>query len=225
MIMSRAIWCLFCFSLLVAHAPHASASPRSGEQQSARFGIGARTGPGITWWAGQDASSEQAEASSKVGFHVTAFATADLATWFSIQPEFMFVTKGVNQELVQASGAGHISISYLEIPVLGRLMYRYQSLEPYLVAGPALGLLIACRDELDGDVGDCRDTSKTFDPGIVLGAGIAIRLPWEGALILDVRYDMSLVSRSSRTPELDLRNRAVLFSIGYSHRLSGADPH
>jgi hypothetical protein len=146
-----------------------------------------------------------------------------MTSWLSIQPELMFVTKGVNQELLQATGAGHITISYLEIPVLARVMYSYQSLETHFVAGPALGLAMACRDELAGDIGDCRDTTKTFDPGFVLGAGIAIKLPWQSALVLEARYDMSLVSRSSRTPEPDLRNRAVLFSIGYSHRLGGAD--
>jgi hypothetical protein len=189
-----------------------------------RLSLGARTGPGVSWWAGRDANDDQTRSSSKIGFHLAAFATTEITSWFSVQSELMFVTKGVNTELVQAATSGHITISYFEIPVLARVAYRHRAFEPFVVVGPALGIVTACSSELAGDVGDCRDTSKTFDPGIVLGAGIAISLPWEDALVLDVRYDMSLVSRSSRTPEPDLRNRAVLFSIGYSHRL-GVNGH
>jgi hypothetical protein len=83
-----------------------------------------------------------------------------------------------------------------------------------------LAFMLDCDIELD-DVGDCTDGNKTMDFGMVIGVGVALEMPWPGSVTLDMRYEHGLVIIDDMAPIQDYKNRALLFSIGYSHRLGG----
>ena len=71
---------------------------------------------------------------------------------------------------------------------------------------------------------NCFEVVKKIDLGAVVGLGIAVMLPWRASIAFEVQYDHALISHFDREGlEADYKNRALLFSIGYSHRLGGAD--
>ncbi len=186
--------------------------------------IGGWLGPNVTWFAGADASGEGVTSVRRTGFAAAVEARSRLRPWLSAAFGVGFSTKGAKSEF-RSGRSGDFRSGYVLVPLLVQLApYRLGRLEPYLLAGPEIGFMVDC----DGDDGvnvtvDCTGTTKLIDPGLVVGGGFAIVLPWPGTVRFEARYEHGLISIDDRDLEQDIKNRAVLFSVGYSHRLGGSD--
>ncbi len=67
--------------------------------------------------------------------------------------------------------------------------------------------------------------TRDIDLGAIVGLGAAVTLPWHAVIALEVQYRHGLISNfESDDIEADYKNRALLFSIGYSHRLGETEP-
>lgn len=184
--------------------------------------VGGWLGPSLAWFGGADTGGESLTMSRRSGFAVALEGRFSLLSWLSTATGLVFTTKGAKAEFRSGRSGGFRS-GYISIPLLLEIApYRMGYVKPYFFAGPELALMAMCDLDDGFNVGDCKDTSKLLDPGLVVGGGVAVSLPWPGMLRFEARYVHGLISIDDTDFDVDSRNRAVLFSIGYSHRIGGA---
>jgi opacity protein-like surface antigen len=139
---------------------------------------------------------------------------------FGIQPELLFVRRGAEAEY-EGLVVGVFQLSYLEVPVLGRVLFPLSGpVSPYIVAGPRLGLLLSAETtDANGNVRDSSDSTNTFDFGFSAGAGAVFQVSSRVMLSLEGRYDQSLMNRLDFEGEEvtnDQRHRAFFLMLGVS---------
>lgn len=127
-------------------------------------------------------------------------------------------------------GEVEVGLDYVEIPVVARVDMgkRGGSLLPYVFGGPAFGWKVRCGVVVAGSGGpsetrcddltqDLERTIRSYDMGIVLGAGLDFVLPRRiGVVNLDARYTGGLSKIGEGADALDIRNRAFSLMLGYS---------
>ena len=156
---------------------------------------------------------------SKLGLCAGGFITFTIAGMFAIQPEVLFTMKGTKGEL---SGLEYkISLSYLEIPVLAKLLITTPGMiKPCLFAGPSLAIKLSGKEKVtyDGTTyyeGDL-EGYKDIDFGLIIGAGIDFGLGAAGGKItVDLRYNLGFTNISDWAGE-DVKNGAFSLMAGYS---------
>lgn len=123
-----------------------------------------------------------------LGFVGGGLAKINTNPQFSIQPELLVTLKGAQQD---EGGNEKLKLTYLEIPVLG--VYNFptsSSTKPYILAGPALGILISAKAGED----DFKDNVNSTDFGFVLGGGVGFPAGENGKVVLDGRYAVGLAN-------------------------------
>ena len=144
--------------------------------------------------------------SAMPGFAIGGFFSYQFNERFSIQPEIFFTTKGAKINTIGDLELVNMFI-YFEFPVLAKMtFYSERRVKPAIFVGPALALKYFALNNT-GVLEDIRST----DFGLIFGAGVEF---WK--LSFDVRYNRGLVSFDKSEDELDLKNSAVSFMIGYS---------
>ncbi|WP_460673360.1 porin family protein [Larkinella ripae] len=127
----------------------------------------------------------------RIGFHVGVFTQIPVGSFFAIQPELQYTTKGVsaNYNLLGANGRNTFKLNYVELPVLATFKLG-NSVD--LQAGPYASYLINSKVTTDGDLGADyrninRDNFNAFDYGIAGGLNI-----YFGTVLLGLRYGQGL---------------------------------
>ncbi len=217
-----ALW--FAVVVWLSSSTHAWAQGPGPEALSKRIEIGAWVAPTISWFAGEGADTDAIVSERRFALGAGMEVSWALNSWLSVQPGVSFVGKGTSL-IFRLDGDGEFRSNYLVFPLLARLTaYRDKHMSLYFKIGPGMGVLVDCDvEDYLGNVGDCKDDSKSIDYGVIVGAGVSVALPWPGQLNLGVHYDHGLFTLDARERMSDIKNRAVLFSIGYSHHLGGAD--
>jgi len=170
-------------------------------------------GPRIDLNVARVVGDNQDDASSRTGFRIGAWASMDLSQKFSIQPEFVLSAKGSEFPDDDAS----IKISYLQIPVLAQ--YRFstgKTVNPYVLAGPALSFKAGCNLQVEGADYECSDETTSVsstDFGMILGGGVHI-----GRAQVSLRYDLGLANING-DGAANVKNRAFTFAVGYGFRI------
>ena len=140
------------------------------------------------------------------GFAIGGFFSYNFNEKFSIQPEFFFTTKGTKINTIGDLELANM-FAYFEFPVLAKMtFYSERQIKPNIFAGPALAFKYFALNNT-GILEDIRST----DFGLIFGAGIEV---WK--LSLDVRYNRGLVDFDKSEGDIDLKNQAISFMIGYS---------
>jgi opacity protein-like surface antigen len=202
----------------------AMARPMEQKRRRAPFGVGVRTGMTLARYVGDEASSEIAEHTDKLFIAVGISGVVGLYEWLSLQPELLFVSKGRRDSM------GGVLIAtfhndYVEIPLLARITIPVtEQITPYLLAGPAFGLLLRFQleSEIDGAITDRTDEAKRLDLSGIVGAGIQVALTRQHGLTLEGRYDRSF-TRFLKSED-DVKNSAFAFMLGYQYSFSSASP-
>ena len=128
-----------------------------------------------------------------------------------------------------------VGLDYVEIPLLARvdLGGGTGKLFPYLFGGPAFAWKLSCGIAVSGSTGqpetqcddltqDLERTLRSYDLGMVVGAGVDFALPGGvGALNLDARYTGGLSTIGDGDDALDIRNQAFTVMLGYSLGVQG----
>jgi hypothetical protein len=123
---------------------------------------------------------------------------------FSIQPEVLYVQKGLDGSLGRGSFGYTFAAryDYIEIPVLARYKVTTKSrVIPYLIVGPCLGINVAANVDLtfqdpvffrtaSGSV-DYSNVMSTTEFSWVFGAGLGVGLG-PGEVTFDARLDLGL---------------------------------
>jgi len=174
---------------------------------------GITAGPRLDLNVARVVGDNQEDATSRTGFRIGAWASMDLSSNFSIQPEFVLSGKGSKWPDDDAS----IKISYLQIPVLAQ--YRFtqgKSVIPYVLAGPALSFKAGCSLKYEGSNYECSEETTAVsgtDFGMIVGGGVHV-----GRAQVSLRYDMGLANING-DGEANVKNRAITLAVGYGFRV------
>ena len=170
-------------------------------------------GPRVDLNVARVVGDNQEDATSRTGMRIGAWASMDLNERFSIQPEFVLSGKGSKWP----DDAASIKISYLQIPVLAQ--YRIttgKTVNPYLLAGPALSFKAGCNLQVEGSDYACNEETtavSSTDFGMILGAGIHV-----GRAQVSLRYDLGLANINGDGDAV-VKNRAFSVAVGYGFRI------
>ena len=110
----------------------------------------------------------------------------------SLRFEPMYLLKGATQ--TDSNPEGKIKSSYIEIPVF--LKYSFgENFKPYVICGPAIGLLLSSNVELEISgatfKGDLKPVYKNMDIGFGFGAGIDYPVG-DLSIFVETRYTFGL---------------------------------
>jgi hypothetical protein len=161
---------------------------------------------------------------SYTGFAVGGFVGLQVTPGFAIEPEVLYVQKGI--KLDATAGNAKVKIPYFEIPVLAkfRIAAKGQSIvSPHLYAGPALAFKAGCHVKGTGSTGTISEPCdaagidvriKSTDFSLAFGGGVDV-----GRAIIDVRYDLGL-SKIGDDPSgnNDVKNRTLYLLAGWTFR-------
>jgi hypothetical protein len=154
-------------------------------------GKGIKFGLNIANATGKDAGG----VGSRMGFGGGIFLTYNFTPAIGIQPEVMYMMKGVEEDMMGVTMTW--SADYIEIPILFKYTIPTQgNVKPCFFAGPAVGLLMGSKIKveyqgttyLDWDV---KDGLKSTDFGIAIGGGMVYQMT-SMALTFDIRYTLGM---------------------------------
>lgn len=153
-----------------------------------------------------------------------------------LAPEIYYAQKGADnfESRLAAGQAAEISLAYIEVPVLLRLALPFggHRVQPYLAGGPVFGWQLDCRVTVSagGAAEDCgqllggregvEDTLRSFEQGIMVGAGLSFEVvPGTGGITLDARYARGLTRLSEEADGPEIQNSALSVLLGYRFAL------
>jgi hypothetical protein len=166
---------------------------------------------------------ESVDVSSKIGLTGGGFVQFAFNDRFSLQPEMMFVMKGVNLDLEDTRGTASAKVNYLEFPIFMRFDRTLNdTLRGSVMAGPSFGVKVGTGGTIEGAQGSV-EASRDFDidPAISsrdFGLAFAGGLEWQKFLV-EARYVLGLTDIATDIYEHadELMNRS--FSITFGIRL------
>ncbi len=165
------------------------------------------------------------DAGNLMGFAVGGFIEYSLSPTFAIQPEVLYNTKGMKFE--EGDVSEKITLTYMQIPVLLKFnIPTAGNFDPFIYAGPSVGILLSAKDKLEGTDEDydedIKDSFKSTDFSAVLGLGAGIPMGTSGQLTFEFRYDMGLTNVAedivvdTETIAGDAKTQSMGFLIGFS---------
>jgi hypothetical protein len=174
--------------------------------------LGFKGGLNLATWGGSDTM----DGDRRPGVVAGGFLAFALGPHLSIQPEFLYSSKGAR--LRDAGWTDTFMQDYLELPVLARfdIPIEGSALRPSLFAGPALAFELRCdihsTSDSQTDELSCSDyglDTKSVDMGLVLGGGLG--LVRNGMRLgLEVRYTLGMVSfPDGDLDDFDLKHRVL----------------
>lgn len=235
---------------LYASVKHKRTSDRARQSEAANgparraFSIGPRLGLTFATEKLEPDAKEGVDVRYRTGFVAGLVVNYSVNKTFSLQPELLYVEKGVDVHLdvhettptgyYEIKGKSWLEKHYIELPVLAKFSYRVGSLNYFLTAGPSIGYWINgreyfnMRETLNDDNGtmtftkkenrkiDIEKEDKRLEPSANIGIGLGFR-----DLCLDARYGIGLRRTNSEDEPEATKNRVLSFSLAYLFRRSG----
>ena len=163
---------------------------------------------------------DSVDVSAKTGLVGGGFVQFAFNDRVSLQPEMLFVMKGVNLDLRDNVGTASAKVNYLEFPIFMRFNRPLNDeLRGFVMAGPAFGVKVGTGGTLNGAQGAVTG-SRDFDidPAIEskdFGLAFAGGLEWEKFLI-EARYVLGLTDIATDIYDHDdnLPNRSFSIMVG-----------
>ncbi|MDD8020425.1 MAG: porin family protein [Acidobacteriota bacterium] len=146
-----------------------------------------------------------------------------IASFFSLQPEVLYVQKGTKgSDIVEGvKVTGKYEVDYVEVPLLLNFSFPIagSSFVPSIYAGPYFGWNARAKMKMTEDgvttTQDFKDSVKDTDFGLTFGIGLAKKIGI-GKIMLDVRYDLGLTNIGEEMQEGEsVKNKTWLFMLGY----------
>lgn len=163
--------------------------------------------------------------------------------YFSLQPEILYVMKGLNGTMSNPFSTGEFTgaYDYVEIPLLAKLTLAPKSrVSPCVFLGPSLGINVKADIQIDWAASefneawteswDYSSVTNATELGIVFGAGLDYKVG-RGAITLDGRFDVGLSNVteggtiSARVDDVDIiehvsastsKNMGFALLVGYT---------
>jgi hypothetical protein len=199
--------------------------------RAGEISLGAKAGIAVSSVTGLPKEWED-EKSSVVGFAGGAMLNYAFNDVFSLQPELLYVGKGVSGNLYDGFVSVDVTVdlAYVELPVLAKYAFLPgKSFRPCVFAGPAFAYTLSSDFEISaGPLSASADISSlthVTDFGLVLGAGFGLAAGGR-ELVFDARYERGftnvimsgdfLINGSTQTINVDdFKNDGFAFTVGY----------
>ena len=146
--------------------------------------------------------------SALIGFHVGVFGEFLLSDKFSLQPELLYSTQGV--KLNFSGETGDLKLDYINIPVMAKF---YVAKEFSLEFGPQIGFLTSAKAKSGGASVDVKESMKSTDFGLDLGAGYDFGKNVTLGLLYN--YGLTRVQKDLASGESESKNSVFQLSVGY----------
>jgi Outer membrane protein beta-barrel domain len=154
----------------------------------------------------------------RTGFAGGGICIVRLISILSAQTGIDFAVKGVRVDTDFPGTSETSYMSYLEIPLLLRAdLPVSKRVAPYVYLGPALGIFLDAHTRFDdGRFYESNRGIEPLDIGLMLGAGTAVNIGENGAVTMDVRYNLGLRNwLSNPIGDSEVFNRAIYLTVGY----------
>jgi hypothetical protein len=165
----------------------------------AQFSLGLKAGASFA-----TLSNKAPDWKSRTGF-AGGVAFDFRAKVIGLQPEVLYVQKGVDFEGTSSASSDAPHISYIEVPVLVKVTIPTPAIEPMFYAGPSVMFRLQCR----ANDTDCGDQTKSTDYGAVLGAGL--RFGGARGFTVEGRYTWGL--QNIHDPDAGVKNNTRTFLL------------
>jgi hypothetical protein len=170
---------------------------------------------------GAELNGANVDTGSRESFHVGAVVSRGLSSVFAIEVQGLIVGRGFELTDATSGLTQGANLLYFDFPVLAMVTIPTgpsSMVAPRLFAGPALALRMSCtvpgRSAAQGGSECGLDVAKNVDVQLMLGGGLKIGRG-AGGLTVDVAYDHGLVNVNKSALAADLKNRNLLFSVGF----------
>lgn len=172
----------------------------------AQFGV--KGGIAISNWGGEDVDDISDVKSSIVGPYFGAFYNAKIGGMFSIQPELVYSSQGVQFE--ESGFELKYTLGYLNFTPVA----RWNSASGfYLGTGPQIGFLLSAKEKFDGDEEDVKDNFRSTDFSWIFAAGYDLK----SGLGFYARYNHGLSTLDDEeTDPAKVYNRVFNVGIRYT---------
>jgi hypothetical protein len=146
-----------------------------------------------------------------------------LCSFFSLQPEVLYVQKGTKgSETIEGEEVtGKYEFDYVEVPLLLNFSFAKEgsSFVPSIFAGPYAGFNTRAKIKVteagESYSEDFKDEVKDTEFGLTFGIGLGKKIG-HGKIVLDVRYDLGLTNIAEGMAEGEsVKNKTWLFMLGY----------
>jgi hypothetical protein len=167
---------------------------------------------------------------SRVGFQVGGVAQIGIAENFALQPELLFMMKGVNKMDVEELGDAKLNIKTFTIDMPITFVYRtkgfFGGIGPNLSFGLSSKMKVDGNDDVEYDLYDKSDdqgevmlfSQKRFEAGANILAGYKLK----NGLTFSLNYVQGLTNNSRYNDDLDgedasikIRSSYIGLSVGY----------
>ena len=132
------------------------------------------------------------------------------ASVIGIQPEVLYVQKGVEFDGAPSASPDAPRLSYIEIPVLLKVTIPTPGIQPMFYAGPSVMFRLTC--SFGG--ADCTNMVSSTDYGAVLGAGL--RFGGNHGVTVEGRYTWGLKDIHDPGAGVQQQTRTFLLLAGVS---------
>jgi opacity protein-like surface antigen len=202
----------------------------------AQFALGPRAVLTLSTAAYDPGLPPQATSSMKTGYAFGVQFEARIAGPIFTQIEAKYLQGGTIVDisgLVSGSGQPYSAkitakTVYLEFPVLLKAELMHGSVRPFIIAGPAVGLLLAAKTlteivGLTSDEKDTKDGTNSTNISLVGGLGVEFMLGSAVGITADARYSFGLSdmakAEAGETSHTKIQGRAVLVGVGMMFHL------
>ena len=151
-------------------------------------------------------------------FGVGGIMLYPLSEVLDLQVEAMYLLKGSKAEFDFFGTVSELelNLAYLSVPVMGRYNLGSGDTSPYIVVGPEFGFLLSAKfkfgDEPEGDV---KDSYKSLDLGLNIGAGVSMNMG-ANSVFVEVRYSLGLSDINDIPDDSDftVKTTGIQFFVG-----------
>lgn len=154
-------------------------------------------------------SNKEPDWKSRTGF-AAGLALDMRAKVIGIQPELLYVQKGVEFDGSPSASSDAPQLSYLEVPLLVKVTIPTPGIHPMIYAGPSVMFRLTC--SFAGI--DCKDAVKSVDYGAVLGGGL--RFGGDHGFTVEGRYNWGLNDINDPGAGVKQQTRTFLLLAGIS---------
>ncbi len=161
------------------------------------------------------------EYSNRTAFGGGGVLDLRLAENIALQLEPMFLQKGTKVKDSVGGDDIKVKLSYLEVPLLLKLMLGQSTTRPYIMAGPSVGFRLSAKVS-NGVELDIKDITKSTDFGLDFGAGISFPAG-NNSIFVEGRYALGLsnINDDPEDPNTDVKNKGIQFMAGITFPLGG----
>jgi hypothetical protein len=160
------------------------------------------------------------------------FVTLPLSRVVALRPGIAWTSKGAQDEVDVFRVA--LTIQYFQVSFLGQFSLPTAAVaQPYAVIGPVVGLKFRCDFGVTDQLGrhssaDCDSPLfqgafpvRANDMGLLMGAGVTLGPSRRLSGLLELTYELGLMSIDAGTPTYDVKNRSFAVKAGVLFALGG----